>query len=93
MYVEAWQWDDGNLDHLHEHGIDENTVDQIWLDSPRTRRNPHGPPESRQMVGLDYGGQMWVICVRPVVGQEDIWRAYTGWPAEPEDKEWHRRSR
>lgn len=93
MYIEEWQWDDGNLDHLHEHGLDDRIVVQVWLDSPRSRSNPHGPPDSRQMVGFDDSGQMWVICARPVIGEPGVWRAVTGWPAEPEDQEWYRRSR
>lgn len=93
MYIVDWQWDDANLEHLHEHGLDEGIVTQVWLDDPRSRSNPAGPLESRQMVGLDHNGHMWVICAIPVVGQPGTWRAYTGWDAEPEDRKWYRRSR
>jgi hypothetical protein len=41
------------------------------------------------MIGPDHGGRMWTVCIGEVAGQLGIWRARTGWPAEPEDVDWY----
>ncbi len=92
MYIEEWQWDDGNLDHLAEHGVTRHIVEQVSLTAPRFRPNPRRLPHGRQMIGPDYGGGMWLICIVPIQEHPGLWRAYTGWPAEPEDEKWYRRS-
>lgn len=96
LYIEEWQWDDGNLSHLSR-GLNRRIVEQVWLNAPQFRRNTgrrgRDRRDSRQMIGPDDGGAMWVICIEPISRQQGLWRAFTGWPAESEDKQWYGKGR
>ena len=93
MYIDEWEWDDGNLDELARHGASRRIVEQVAQDTPRFRRNKHGRAATHQMIGPDWGGAIWVICIAPVPGVDGLWRAITGWPATGADKAWYRRFR
>jgi hypothetical protein len=91
MYIDEWQWDDANLDELARHGLGRHAVEQVSEESPRFRRNKGGRAATHQMIGPDRGGRLWVICIAPVPGVSGLWRAITGWPAEPEEYQWYGR--
>lgn len=91
--IEGWQWDDGNIAELAKHGITPRIVEQVAQEGPRFRRNRKGRGAVKQMIGADFGGRFWVICITPVPHQPGIWRAITGWTAGPHEREWYRRSR
>lgn len=92
LYIAEWQWDEGNLAELAQHGLSRRTVRQVWREGPRFRRNRKNRAASHQMIGPDSGGAVWVVCIVEVVGQPGLWRAITGWRAEDEDEAWYRRS-
>jgi hypothetical protein len=92
MYIEEWQWDDANLDELAAHGLTRRIVEQVSEERPRFRRNKVRRAATHQMIGPDRGGKHWIICIAPVSGVPGLWRAITGWPAEPEDIQWYERS-
>lgn len=60
MYIEEWEWDDGNLDELARHGLARRHVEQVAEESPRFRRNKRGRAATHQMIGPDFGGAVWV---------------------------------
>ncbi|MFN2490355.1 MAG: hypothetical protein ABR529_11580 [Actinomycetota bacterium] len=45
------------------------------------------------MIGPDDGGTIVVVCIVEVAGQPGLWRAITGWKAEPREWGWYRRAR
>jgi hypothetical protein len=87
-----WQWDEDNLAELARHRLDRKTVEQVTEEQPRLRRNKKDRAATHMMIGPDRGGRRWVVCIVQVRGQPGLWRAITGWRAEPEDEEWYRRS-
>ena len=43
LYIEEWEWDDGNIDHLDRHGITPELVeDEVWLEEPKYLANRKG---------------------------------------------------
>lgn len=90
-YIEEWEWDDANLLELGRHGLSRDSVIQVWRENPRFRPNRRGRAATDQMIGPDLGGQLWVICIYEPGPQRGLWRAITGWRAEPEDIVWHKK--
>jgi len=87
-----WQWDEDNLAELARHRLSRKTVEQVTEGNPRLRRNKKDRAATHMMIGPDQGGGLWVVCIVQVPGQRGLWRAITGWRAEPKDEEWYRRS-
>jgi len=48
---------------------------------------------SPSSMAMDKLYLMWLICIVPIQGHPGLWRAYTGWPAEPEDEKWYGKSK
>lgn len=93
MRIEEWQWDDGNLEELAAHGLTRRTVLQVWQEAPRFRGNKKRRAASHLMVGPDFGGTIWVICILEVPDHEGVWRTVTGWRAREPEIEWYRRNK
>jgi hypothetical protein len=89
VFIDDWQWDDGNLDELARHHLDEDIVEQVAEQAPRFRANKHNRAATHQMIGPDRGGRIWLICIAPVPGEPGVWRAITGWVAEQVDQNWY----
>lgn len=93
MYIEEWQWDDGNREELARHGVTSRIVYQVWQEAPHYRKNAKKHrAASHQMIGPDKGGRMWLICIKRVSRPLNLWRAVTGWSAEQEDVDWYWRN-
>jgi hypothetical protein len=93
MYIDSWEWNEGNLAELSAHGVSRRVVLQVHARGPRFRRNRRRRAATHQMIGSDEGGTLWVLCIVAVAGQPGRWRAVTGWEAEDPEKEWYRRAR
>lgn len=93
MKIEQWHWDDGNLEHLRAAGLSWRTVYEVAEEAPRFRVNKKNRAASHQMVGPDYAGHMWVLCIVEAPGFSGVWRAVTGWSARDHEKDWHRRAK
>jgi hypothetical protein len=94
LYIEAWEWDDGNIEHLATHGITPELIeDEIWLKAPKFLANRRNRAASHPMVGPDRSGELWTICIVQVEDDPAIWRAITGWRSRPREQEWYWRSR
>lgn len=93
LWIEAWEWNEGNLDELASHGVARRNVLQVSQGDPRFRRNRRGRAASHQMIGPDDGGKIWVVCIVQAPDRPGVWRAVTGWQARASEREWYRRSR
>jgi len=92
MYIEEWQWDDGNREELAAHNIDSVIVYQVWREAPHYRKNQKNRAASHQMIGPDKGGHMWVLCIKRVSRALSLWRAVTGWSADQAEDDWYGRN-
>jgi hypothetical protein len=93
LYIEEWEWDDANIDHLARHGITPELVeDEIWQEAPKYNTNRPNRAASHFMVGRDRSGVMWTICILRVSRDPAIWRAITGWRSKPQEIGWYRRA-
>ena len=93
VFISEWQWDEINLRELAAHGLTREIVLQVAEETPGFRANKKQRAASHQMVGPDFGGTMWVICIVEVKGQPGLWRAITGWRARDPEEAWYRRHR
>ncbi len=94
LYIEEWEWDDGNIEHLATHGITPELIeDEIWLEAPKYNANRQGRSASHFMVGPDHSESMWTICILQVADEPATWRAITGWRSKPQEEQWYRRAR
>jgi hypothetical protein len=91
--IREWEWNDGNLAELADHGLTPARVRQVASEDPRFRRNRKGRTASHQMIGPDHGQTLWVVCIVRLPGTDDVWRAITGWKAEGREIDWYERSR
>jgi len=41
------------------------------------------------MVGPDYGGGLWVVCILQIREKPGLWRAVTGWKANDSEAAWY----
>lgn len=56
LYIEAWEWDDGNIEHLATRGITPELVeDKIWGEAPKYIADRHNRAASHLMIGPDLG--------------------------------------
>lgn len=59
LYIEEWEWDDGNIEHLATHGITPELVeDEIWSEAPKYIANRRNRTASHLMIGPDRGGRI-----------------------------------
>jgi hypothetical protein len=89
VVITGWLWDEGNLTELACHGLSRRIVIEVAHEDPKFRRNRRGKAVTHQMIGPDYGMRMWTVCIATVFGHMGLWRAITGWSADPEDVDWY----
>ena len=56
---------------------------QVWDNGFTARRNPHGEPDTRMLIGDTDGGRRVTIIVRQMAPGQ--WYAFTAWDAKPSD--------
>lgn len=94
LYIEEWEWDDGNIDKLSKRGITPELIeDVIWLEAPKYLANRPGLSADYLMIGPDRGGTMWTIGILQVADDPATWRAICGWQSKPREQAWYRRAR
>jgi hypothetical protein len=75
---DVFDWDQHNIDHLAQHGIDPNLVAQIYDNDPKlVAHSGGGRSGSHKMIGPDKDGTFWTIIVLEL--RDDRWRPITGW--------------
>ena len=92
MYIEEWEWDDENIEHLAEHGVRPADVLAVWRESRKYRRNRRNRAASHQMVGPDGNGGFFAIFIRQDEIMKGRWRVITGRVAKDSERAWWRRS-
>lgn len=88
--IEEWSWDDRNLEYLGRRGATRRTVHQVAAEAPKFRRNRAGRTATHLMIGPDFGGTMWTICIIEI--EPGTWRAFNAWHADDEEKSWYGRN-
>lgn len=88
--IDDWELDDDNLAELAVHGITAEIFQQVAEEAPRYRRNKKHRAATHQLVGPDYGGGFWVVCIVET-HRRYVWRPVTGWKAHDKDVRWYRR--
>ena len=63
MRIRDWDVDEVNVEELAGHGVTIEIVDEVAQNRPRFRRNKKRRRATRQMIGPDGGGKLWVICL------------------------------
>jgi hypothetical protein len=89
LVIASWEWDEGNERELATHGLSRRIIRQVADEWPKFRKNRRGRAATHQMIGPDGGGRMWTICIKQAADHPGVWRAITGWAAEPEDRDWY----
>jgi hypothetical protein len=85
--VDRLEWDDRNIDHIWEHGLDPDTVDEILESAYVVVWNRRQQTAPYLLIGLDYNGR----CIAaPIVRgrREGVWRPLSAWYCKP--AEWAR---
>ena len=90
MRIRDWEMDETNTEELAAHGVTIEIGDAVAQNHPRFRRNKKRRRATRQMIGPDGGGRIWVICLLET--GPAIWRPITGWVAREHEIDWWRRS-
>ncbi|MGZ6692925.1 MAG: hypothetical protein ACXVHQ_36650 [Solirubrobacteraceae bacterium] len=72
------EFDDDNTEHLGQHGIAPEEVEQLTGNPYVTARNARGPENRIFMIGQTDGGRMLTIVLE-ATHDEVIWRPITGW--------------
>lgn len=88
MHIAEWQWDDGNVAHMAEHGVRPLDVEDVWYGRPRFRRNKHGRAASHQMIGPNTGGTCYAVFIVRV--EDGLWRVVTARRATDPEIDWWR---
>jgi len=94
LYIEAWDWDQGNVDKLSKRGLTPEMIeDDIWLGAPSYNHNRRGRAATHIMIGPDRGGALRTICIYQVDDDTGLWRAVSGWRSKPHEEAWYGRAR
>src|SRR5438128_10349069 len=96
LLIDDWYWDytdGGNVAYLAGTHPDGNarpnpvTIIQVWQQDPRYRENLAGRAASHQMIGPDFGGATWTVCITQYYGF--TWKALNGWIATTTGCAWY----
>ena len=75
---EVFDWDQYNIEHLAEHGLDPLLVAQVYDSEPKlVAHSADGRSGSHKIIGPDRQGTFWTIIVLEL--PDDRWRPITGW--------------
>ncbi|MBA3364248.1 MAG: BrnT family toxin [Actinobacteria bacterium] len=81
--VDAFEWDDINIEHLANHGVTDVEVDQML--SNRNIVMPNRKyPDRKLLIGKTNAGRVLIVSIEPT-RMEGTWRPITAREAEPEE--------
>jgi hypothetical protein len=83
--VDAFSFDDDNLDELTAHGLTPRQVAQVLDDEFFVTRNKRRRRASHLVIGYDYGGRCLTIPIEPTP-DPTTWRPVTGWRSTPAER-------
>jgi uncharacterized DUF497 family protein len=84
--VRDFEFDTFNLTHLVRHGLDAETIWDVWLDEPVVVPDRPRHSGTHLLIGMHSGGVLWTIAVVCVDDELGLWRPITGFPTEREDE-------
>ncbi|HZS00395.1 MAG TPA: hypothetical protein VFE37_16895 [Chloroflexota bacterium] len=76
--VEAFVWDDRNLDEIARHGLRFWEVDEVLLGPYRVDPNRPGRRASHLLIGRTENGECVAVPIEPTADRA-IWRPVTAW--------------
>ena len=81
--IRELEFDDGNVHHLAQHGLDANLIADVLAGTPIVVINEprEGRSGSHLLVGSSSAGRHWTIVIVEVDGEIGLWRPITGWPS------------
>ena len=79
--VLGFEFDEANIAHLSDKGIDDALVYEIFAGEPRFREERSGRAASHHMIGPNARGRIWTIAIVETDDERAIWRPITGWPS------------
>lgn len=85
MEIFEFEWDDANLAHLGEKGIEPEDVDAMLAHRITVIRNKHGRPGSHRFMGWGRGGRFLTVVVTRT-SEPGRWRPVTGWDCSEEER-------
>lgn len=80
------EFDDGNLDEMHEHHVSEEEVWQVLDNQPGFFENKKGHEAPVVMVGPTFGGRMLTIPIKPIDEESGLWRPATAWESTADER-------
>lgn len=90
MYIEEWDWQDDDVEHLARHGVQPRDVLAVWREEPRYRRNRRNRGASHQMIGPDGAGNVFAVFIVEDNVTRGLWRPVTGRRATEAERDWWR---
>ena len=79
------EFDDENIDHVGEHGVAAEEVEQITGNRYVTARNKRDKPNRIRMIGHTDGGRTLTVVLE-ATRDDVIWRPVTAWDATEEER-------
>lgn len=77
MLIFEFEWDDGNMAHLAERGLDANMVNAILTSRITVLKNKRGRSGECKFIGRGMGGELLTIVVARTA-EPGRWRPITG---------------
>lgn len=77
MLIVEFEWDDGNVTHLAERGLDANDVNAMLASRITTLRNKRAGSGEYKLIGHGKGGELLTIVVTRTA-EPGRWRPITG---------------
>ena len=88
MRIVEFEWDDNNLVHLGEKGIEPEDVDAMLATRITVVRNKRERPGQYRFVGRGRGGRFLTVVVTRTA-DPSRWRLVTGWDSSQEERRRH----
>jgi hypothetical protein len=89
VVITGWQWDKATSPSWPATASPAASSSRLLTRTRSSAETGGAGPATHQMIGPDYGMRMWTICIAAVFGHMGLWRAITGWSADPEDIDWY----
>ena len=90
--AEGFEWDEGNEEHLADHGITPWEVEEVFWNRPVWVPNKKEQSGDWKMVGRTDGGRRLSIITQIKPAQR-VLRAFTGWDCTPGERTRYLRER
>lgn len=79
------EFDDENTEHIAQHGIAPEEIEQMTGNAYVTARNVRGPENRIVMIGRTDGGRTLTIVLE-ATRDEVVWRPVTGWESTASER-------